>query len=68
MLQRCREPGPPLLRNDLMRPGRQFAQAMTKVFEADLKQSKKYSYEMWERRPWKEKMAEKFLLPIKSQL
>ena len=45
-----------------------FAQAMTKVFEADLAKSKRYTYELWEQRPYKEKFAEKFLLPIKSQL
>ena len=45
-----------------------FAQAMTKVFEADLVHSKRYTYELWEQRPYKEKFVEKFLLPIKSQL
>ncbi|QSX78197.1 phospholipase D-like domain-containing protein [Agrilutibacter solisilvae] len=45
-----------------------FAEAMTQVFETDLKQSKQYTYALWEKRPTREKFAEKFLLPIKSQL
>jgi cardiolipin synthase len=47
---------------------RTFAQSMTKVFEADLAKSKRYTYETWDRRPMREKLAEKFVLPIKSQL
>ncbi len=45
-----------------------FATRMTEVFEADLKQTVQYSYRMWERRPLKEKLVEKFILPLKSQL
>ena len=45
-----------------------FANAMTEVFEKDLKPTTRYTYETWQRRPWKEKFEEKFLLPIKSQL
>ncbi len=45
-----------------------FAGEMTAEFEADLKRTTPYTYEMWRHRPWREKMAEKFLLPIKSQL
>ena len=45
-----------------------FAQAMTEVFETDLEQSKPYSYELWRQRPWQQKMAEKFIYPLKSQL
>ncbi len=46
----------------------EFAQRMTEVFEADLKNAIQYSHEMWEKRPLKEKLAEKFVLPFKSQL
>ena len=45
-----------------------FAAQMTAVFEGDLKHSTPYTYEMWKKRPLKEKLAEKILLPIKSQL
>ena len=45
-----------------------FAGRMTEVFEADLLQAKRYSYEMWEQRPFSEKFAEKVILPIRSQL
>ena len=45
-----------------------FAQQMTGVFEKDLKSSKRYTHEMWLDRSWKEKIAERVLLPIRSQL
>lgn len=45
-----------------------FAERMTEVFEADLKPSRQYSYEMWKARSLKEKLFEKFVLPFKSQL
>ena len=45
-----------------------FAARMTEVFEADLKPTVQYTYKMWENRPLKEKLVEKFILPIKSQL
>lgn len=45
-----------------------FAARMTEVFEADLKPTVRYSYDMWLKRPFKEKFAEKFILPLKSQL
>jgi cardiolipin synthase len=41
---------------------------MTEVFEQDLKPSVRYTYERWQQRPWKEKFAERFILPLKSQL
>jgi cardiolipin synthase len=47
---------------------RGFAARMTEVFENDLKPARRYTYEIWERRPLKEKLVEKFVLPIKSQL
>jgi len=45
-----------------------FAARMTEVFEDDLKPTKQYSYQMWKDRPLKDKLAEKFILPLKSQL
>jgi cardiolipin synthase len=45
-----------------------FAERMTKVFEDDLVPTKRYTYESWKRRPWTEKFAEKFIVPLKSQL
>ena len=45
-----------------------FARQMTEVFEADLARAKEYSFEMWQDRPLKDKIAEKFVLPFKSQL
>ena len=45
-----------------------FAARMTEVFEADLKPTVRYTYKMWKERPLKEKLIEKFILPIKSQL
>jgi len=47
---------------------REFAAQMTGVFEKDLEDATEYSYEMWERRPLREKLAEKFVRPIRSQL
>jgi cardiolipin synthase len=45
-----------------------FAARMTAVFEADLKPTIRYSYEAWARRPFREKLVEKLLRPIRSQL
>jgi cardiolipin synthase len=45
-----------------------FATQMTKVFEADLLEAKPYSLARWENRPLRQKIAEKILRPIKSQL
>ncbi len=45
-----------------------FARRMTEVFEQDLRLSTPYTLKTWEDRPWKEKLAEAVLLPIKSQL
>ena len=47
---------------------RDFAQRMTAVFEADLALGKPYDYESWKNRPWTEKFAETFILPLRSQL
>ena len=46
----------------------EFATQMTNVFEQDLKPTVRYTYEVWRRRPLHEKLAEKFLRPIRSQL
>jgi cardiolipin synthase len=45
-----------------------FAASMTTVFEADLKHAKPFTYAMWRERPWRERLIEKFIWPIKSQL
>jgi cardiolipin synthase len=45
-----------------------LAARMTQVFEADLKQCKRYTLDMWRHRSLKEKLAEKFMRPVKSQL
>jgi cardiolipin synthase len=45
-----------------------FAERMTAVFERDLLRARKFTYETWQKRPLKEKLAEKLLLPLKSQL
>ena len=47
---------------------RGFAEEMTRVFEADLRQGRSYTYKTWQQRPLKEKLVEKIVLPIKSQL
>lgn len=47
---------------------RAFAERMTVVFEQDLKPTKRYTYEVWKQRPLKEKLKERLLLPLKSQL
>ncbi len=45
-----------------------FANEMTAVFERDLAATQRYSYRMWEQRSFGEKLVEKFILPLKSQL
>jgi cardiolipin synthase len=47
---------------------REFASRMTEVFETDLKQAEPYTYIKWKNRPLKEKMAERFVQPLRSQL
>jgi cardiolipin synthase len=47
---------------------RAFAERMTNVFEDDLVPTRRYTYETWKKRPIKEKLSEKFILPLKSQL
>lgn len=45
-----------------------FATQMTAVFEADLLEAESYSLARWKSRPLREKVSEKILLPIRSQL
>lgn len=45
-----------------------FAEEMAAVFENDLRYSTLYTYQRWQQRPLKEKLMEKFVLPLKSQL
>lgn len=47
---------------------RSFGKRMTAVFARDLARARPYTYAMWQQRPLREKIAEKVLLPIKSQL
>jgi cardiolipin synthase len=41
---------------------------MSAVFEQDLTKAIAYTFEMWKRRPLRERIAEKLLRPIRSQL
>lgn len=45
-----------------------FAARMTDVFERDLRDATPFSYEMWDARPLRERIAETLILPIKAQL
>ena len=45
-----------------------FAAHMLREFEADLAHTTRYTYDMWRKRPWSEKLLEKFIVPIKAQL
>ena len=45
-----------------------FAAAQTTIFEADLANSRRISYEEWAVRPWKERLAERFAALVGSQL
>jgi len=47
---------------------RAFARRMSEVFESDLAQTHRYTLDMLRERPMKEKLIEKFVLPIRSQL
>ena len=47
---------------------RGFGREMTAVFERDWADGDPYTYAMWQDRPWRERVAETVLLPIKSQL
>lgn len=45
-----------------------FAKRMTEVFDEDFKHAIGYTLQQWQNRPLKEKLFEKFVLPLKSQL
>jgi cardiolipin synthase A/B len=47
---------------------REFAARMTEAFEKDLLSATQFSHEMWENRPLREKLVERLLYPIRSQL
>ena len=47
---------------------RVFAARMTQVFEDDLKRTRRYTLDTWRQRPLQERLVEKFILPIRSQL
>ncbi|HZF98498.1 MAG TPA: phospholipase D-like domain-containing protein, partial [Pseudoxanthomonas sp.] len=47
---------------------RRFAQRMIEVFESDLQRAKQYNHGMWQVRPLKDKLIERFIIPFKSQL
>ena len=45
-----------------------FAGSMTGVFTQDLVSAVPYTFEQWKHRPWSQKLAERILVPIRSQL
>jgi cardiolipin synthase A/B len=47
---------------------RGLAEHMTAVFEADLNQSDPYTFDEWVRRPWREKLQERFASMFSSQM
>jgi len=47
---------------------RTFADRMTAIFETDLRDAKRYTFDRWKDRPLKEKFVEKLVWPIRSQL
>jgi cardiolipin synthase len=47
---------------------REFAAAQARVFEEDLAHSKEITLEAWRRRPWKEKLVERFASLLRKQL
>lgn len=47
---------------------RDFASQVAQVFENDLRDATPYTHDMWKERPWKKKIAERVLWPIRSQL
>jgi cardiolipin synthase len=47
---------------------RGFGESMTAVFEGDFARSRRFTYATWQHRPLREKLAEKLVWPIKSQL
>ena len=47
---------------------RDFALAMTEVFEADMRRCEIYDHQKWSERPWTEKFMETAVIPLRSQL
>lgn len=47
---------------------RKFAAEMTAVFDKDMKQTRRYTFEQWQQRPWTEKFMEVVVRPVRSQL
>ena len=47
---------------------RAFAQRQIDIFEADLKQARRITYEQWQNRPWVEKLVEHTLALFRSQM
>jgi cardiolipin synthase A/B len=47
---------------------REFALAQVKIFEQDLKRSRRITLQAWEARPWAEKLWERTLGLLSSQL
>ncbi len=47
---------------------KEFAERLEDVFEADLKRAKRITFEMWKKRPWRQKVVEKFSSLFSSQL
>ncbi|MGJ4729228.1 cardiolipin synthase [Luteimonas sp. SDU101] len=45
-----------------------FAARMTEAFERDLEQARQYDLETWKRRPLRQKLAEKLVRPLRSQV
>ncbi|HKO68482.1 MAG TPA: phospholipase D-like domain-containing protein [Burkholderiaceae bacterium] len=46
----------------------EFARVQTETFEADLKRSRRITYEQWNARPWHEKLKERAAALLSSQL
>jgi cardiolipin synthase len=46
----------------------EFAGRMTRIFEADLRESTPYTFEDWANRPWRQKVMETVVFPLRSQL
>ncbi len=47
---------------------RDFAARMTQAFERDLEQARQYDLDTWKRRPLRQKIAEKLVRPVRSQV
>jgi cardiolipin synthase len=45
-----------------------LAQRMGEVFDADIAQADEVTFAQWARRPWRERLAERFALIFRSQM